>query len=131
MRLLLLASAGGAIGAGLRYLVNTMLAVPVPVSGPAPFPWSTFTVNVVGGLLMGCVFVLVGERLGGSPEWRTFLATGILGGFTTFSAYSLDMFLLYSAEGVSARLLLYTLGSVVAAILALVAGMWLARAALA
>lgn len=127
MRLLLLASAGGAIGAGLRYLVNTAFAGPVLASGGPQFPWATLTVNVAGGFLMGVVYVLVAERLGGSPEWRVFLATGILGGLTTFSAYSLDMLLLYDAGGLGARFLTYTIGSVVMAFLALATGLWLTR----
>ena len=88
------------------------------------------TVNVLGGFLMGLVFVLVNERLGGSPEWRTFLATGILGGLTTFSAYSLDMLNLLIDDGPSLRFLAYTIGTVVLAFLALAAGMALARSAL-
>lgn len=127
MKLFLLASAGGAIGAGLRFLVNSAMAGPQLVRGAAAFPWWTLTVNVTGGFLMGIVFVLVGERLGGSPEWRTFLATGILGGFTTFSAYSLDMMLLYTEDGLGLRFIGYTLGSVVLSFLALIAGLWLAR----
>ncbi len=126
MKLLLLASAGGAIGAGLRFLVNQAFAGP-QISGGAAFPWATLTVNVAGGFLMGVVFVYVGERLGGSPEWRTFLATGILGGLTTFSAYSLDMMNLLTADGMSARFLAYTLGSVVLAFAALAFGLWLTR----
>ena len=87
MKLLLLASAGGAIGSGLRFLVNQAVAGPPSERGLIAFPWPTLTVNVVGGFLMGVVFVIVNERLGGSPEWRAFLATGILGGLTTFSLF--------------------------------------------
>ncbi len=130
MKLLLLASAGGAIGAGLRFLVNLAFAGPAIVRGVMVFPWSTLIVNVVGGFLMGVVVAVVGERLGGSPEWRTFLATGILGGLTTFSAYSLDMMNLLTEGGVSIRFLAYTLGSVILAFAALVAGLWLARTVL-
>lgn len=131
MQLLLLVSAGGAIGAGLRFLVNRALAGPQIVGGALAFPWSTLTVNVTGGFLMGFLAVYLGERLGGSPEWRAFLATGILGGFTTFSAFSLDMMNLMTDGGISLRFLAYTIGSVVLAFVALVAGMTLARAVLA
>ncbi len=130
MRLLLLASAGGAIGAGARYLVNRAFAGSEIVAGVTVFPWATLTVNVVGGFLMGIVFVLVGERLGGSPEWRAFLVTGILGGLTTFSAYSLDMLTLYTGDGLGLRFLAYTIGSVIMAFVALMAGLWLARTVL-
>lgn len=128
MKLLLLASAGGAIGAGVRYLVNSQFED----RGLTAFPWATLTVNIVGGFLMGVVVVLVQERLGNSVEWRTFLATGILGGLTTFSAFSLDTLrLLESADHASGlRLAAYVGGSVVLAFLALLAGIWLARTAL-
>lgn len=131
MYLLLLASAGGAIGAGLRYLVNAAFAGPAILRGSLVFPWATLTVNVAGGFIMGFLVVFIGERLGGSIEWRTFLATGILGGFTTFSAFSLDMMNLMTDGGFSLRFLAYTLGSVVGAFAALIAGMALARAVLA
>jgi CrcB protein len=127
MKLLLLASAGGAIGAGLRFLVNQAFAG----RGLIAFPWPTLAVNVIGGFLMGIVFVIIHERLGGSPEWRAFLATGILGGLTTFSAYSLDMMNLLTADGFGVRFLAYTLGSVILAFAALACGMWLTRAVLA
>jgi CrcB protein len=127
MQLLLLACAGGAIGAGLRFLVNQAFAV----RGLIAFPWPTLAVNVAGGFLMGVVYVFVHERLGGSPEWRTFLATGILGGLTTFSAYSLDMMNLMTIEGLGGRFFAYAIGSVVLAFAALAAGMALTRMALA
>jgi CrcB protein len=126
MQLLFLACAGGAIGAGLRFLVNQAFAV----RGLIAFPWPTLAVNVAGGFLMGVVYVVVNERLGGSPEWRTFLATGILGGLTTFSAYSLDMMNMLAIEGLSLRFVGYSVGSVVLAFLALAAGEALARTVL-
>ncbi|MGL4396872.1 MAG: fluoride efflux transporter FluC [Hyphomicrobium sp.] len=131
MNLLFLACAGGALGAGARFLVNQAFAAPAVARGVAVFPWPTMIVNVVGGFLMGVVVVLVNERLGGAPEWRTFLATGILGGFTTFSAFSLDMMHLMSDGGaLSVRFLAYTVGSVVLAFAALLSGLCVARAVL-
>lgn len=130
MQLLLLASAGGALGAALRYLVNTAFAGPALLRAAPAFPWATMTVNVTGGLAMGFLAVLIGERLGGSAEWRAFLLTGVLGGFTTFSAFSLDMLNLVNDGGVSARFLGYTVGSVVLAFFALLTGMALARTVL-
>lgn len=126
MRLLLLACAGGALGSGARFLVYQLFAGPARVAGVAAFPWGTLTVNVVGSFLMGLVVVVIGEKLGGSPEARTFFATGILGGFTTFSAFSLDALELYVnrtplvAGG-------YIALSVIVSLLALVAGMAIAR----
>jgi fluoride exporter len=122
MRLLMLAMGGGAIGAGGRHLVNVACARCM-ASG---FPWATLIVNVVGSVLMGLVVEAVTRRLGGSAEWRTFLATGILGGFTTFSAFSLDAANLMN-RGDNALALAYVLGSVVLSILGLYAGLALAR----
>ncbi len=128
MKLLLLASAGGAIGAGLRFLVNQAFAA----RGLTTFPWQTLAVNVVGSFLMGIVYVVVSERLGGSPEWRTFLATGILGGLTTFSAFSLDvMNLIADSNGLGLRPIVYIAASVGLSIAALFAGIWMARAGVA
>lgn len=125
MKLLLLASAGGAIGAGCRHLVNVGFARWLGIE----FPWATLTVNVVGSLLMG---VLVGAVLlhhEGSPELRTFLATGVLGGFTTFSAFALDVEVLVARQQPGLALA-YVLASVTVSILALYAGMLAARMAL-
>lgn len=136
MPTILLAALGGAIGASLRYIVNQTFVRfgngASAIDGIAVFPWATMTVNVAGGLLMGIVTVVIGEKLGGSPEWRTFLATGILGGFTTFSAFSADMLTLYLSDGaLGPRLIAYVFGSVTLAFLALVAGMWITRSVLA
>lgn len=130
MQLFFLAAAGGAVGAGLRLLVNQALAAPQIARGALAFPWATFTVNVVGSFLMGVAVIYIGERLNGSPEWRTFLATGILGGFTTFSAFSLDIMNLFTDSGISLRLVAYCVGSVIVALIALIAGMAMARAVL-
>lgn len=126
MKLLLLASMGGAIGAGLRYLVNEAFAARGLYAG---FPWHTLTINVVGSFVMGVVFVFVATRLDGSPEWRTFLATGILGGFTTFSAFSLDVVQLASS-GEALRPAAYIIGSVALSIAGLLAGITMTRAGL-
>jgi len=123
MRLLLLATAGGAIGAGARHLVNVgMLAW----LGPG-FPWATFTVNIVGSLLMGIVVEALLPFGGASAvAWRTLLATGILGGFTTFSAFSLDIWVLHD-RGQHLALALYIALSVILSVAALLLGMALVR----
>ncbi len=122
MKLLLLASAGGAIGAGARHLVNVGTA---RILGTA-FPWATLTVNIVGSFLMGLLIEYLLSRATGTDAMRTFLATGILGGFTTFSAFSLDVVLLIGRkdEGFAA---LYVLGSVGISILMLYAGLAVGR----
>ena len=118
MRLLLLACVGGAIGAGLRHLVNTG-AVRILGIG---LPWGTVFANIVGSFLMGVLVEALALRFEGSPEIRVLLATGILGGFTTFSAFSLDfVVLLQRGDHVAAAA--YLIGSVAIAILALFAGL--------
>jgi fluoride exporter len=123
MRLLILATLGGAIGSGARHLVNISLTRAL---GPA-FPWATLTVNVVGSFLMGFLVDIIMRRFGGSPEMRTFLATGILGGFTTFSAFSLDISTLLARDEILTALI-YILASVAISLLALYAGLALSRA---
>lgn len=128
MKLLFLASAGGAIGAALRFLVNQSFAL----RGLTTFPWATLTVNVLGGFLMGLVMTLVVERFSGSPEIRTFFATGILGGLTTFSAFTYELSQMITADGVaSPRLFIYVAVSVLLSLAALYAGMAFARAVIA
>ena len=125
MKLLLLASAGGAIGAGTRFLVNEAFAS----RGLVSFPWATLTVNMLGGFLMGAVMILVMERFGGSPEIRTFVATGMLGGLTTFSAFTYELSQMIAADGLaSPRLFAYIALSLLLALGALYAGMAVARA---
>ncbi len=129
MRLLLLVSAGGAIGAGLRFLVNQAFAGPAALRGAAFFPWATLTVNVVGSFLMGLAVVVIAERYAADPGLRAFLMTGILGGFTTFSAFSLDAVEL-SIDRSLAVAALYVGLSVAGAIGGLLAGLYLARGTL-
>ena len=122
MRLLLFAAAGGAIGAGARHLVNIGFGRALG----AGFPWSTLFVNVLGSLLMGALIEILALRLNVSPEVRTLLVTGVLGGFTTFSAFSLDFAVLIE-RGETLSALVYALGSVVASIGALFIGLSLVR----
>lgn len=124
MKLLMLACAGGALGAGARYLVG--VGVARFVGAAAGFPWATLCVNVVGSFLMGLFIEALALRFSGSPEFRTFVATGVLGGFTTFSAFSLDfMTLMTRKEEVLAGV--YLISSVTLSIMALYAGLMLAR----
>ena len=126
MKLLLLVSAGGAIGAALRFLTYQIFAGAFIARGEAAFPWATLTVNVVGSFVMGLATVLIADRFGSSPELRAFFMTGVLGGFTTFSAFSLDAFELYTHRAPE-MLAGYVAGSVVLSIAALVAGIAFAR----
>lgn len=86
MREVLLVAAGGAIGAAARYVIGLMIAVR---TGPG-FPWHTLLINVSGAFLIGVLFTLPLGGLPGAAAWRLFLATGILGGFTTFSTLSFE-----------------------------------------
>jgi len=119
---ILLVAAGGAVGASLRHLVNLGS---LRLVGPA-FPWGTFAVNVGGSLVMGLVAGWLARRGGASSELRLFIATGILGGFTTFSAFSLDFAVLWE-RGAALQAFGYALASVAGSILALFLGLWLAR----
>ena len=123
MRLLLLAVTGGALGSGARHLVNVGMA---RAFGPQ-YPWGTLTVNVVGSFLMGFLVDMILRRYGGSVEMRTFLATGILGGFTTFSAFTLDISQFF-ARGDNASAIGYIAASVIVSLIALYAGIALSKA---
>lgn len=118
----LIVAAGGALGSGLRHLVN--LAT-LRWFGPG-FPWGTLFVNVLGCLAMGVFIEMLARRFGASTELRLFIATGFLGGFTTFSAFSLDFAVLYE-RGALVQAGAYVAASVLISIAAVFAGMWLAR----
>lgn len=118
----LIVAAGGALGSGMRHLVN-LAALRLFGAG---FPWGTLIVNVVGCLAMGIFIEMLARRFGGSAELRLFIATGLLGGFTTFSAFSLDFTVLYE-RGALLQAGAYVGASVFVSIAAVFAGMWLAR----
>ncbi len=122
MRLLLLACAGGALGAGARHLVGVWALS----RGLTGFPWATFTVNVTGSAIMGILIAVLLSRLQPSAELRTFLATGVLGGYTTFSAFSLDAWLL-AERGETTTAAIYVVSSVVLSIAALGFGLVLGK----
>ena len=125
MKLVTLAAAGGAIGAAARYLVGIGAARLLGFG----FPWGTLIVNVVGCLAMGLLIEMIAQKYSVTNEFRTFVATGILGGFTTFSAFSLDFAtLLERKQHVAASL--YLGASVSLSIIALFAGLALARSVL-
>ncbi len=117
---LLAVALGGAFGATARYLVSSGLQ---GMLGPA-FPWGTLGVNVSGSFLMG-VLVASLERGTFPPEFQALLAVGILGSFTTFSAFSLETLALLQ-DGAWGRALAYVLGSVALGLMGVAAGMALA-----
>ena len=125
MKAYLLVFLGAGIGGALRHGVNVGCA---RMCGTA-FPWGTLTVNIVGSFLMGAIAAWLAFKSGEgwSQPLRLFLTTGILGGFTTFSAFSLDAVLLWERGAIGAAAA-YVGVSVAASIAALVAGLALVRA---
>ena len=118
---LLLVVVGVGIGAGIRHLTSMGA---LRLVGPN-YPWGTMAINIVGSFAMG-LFIAILARRGGSNELRLFVATGILGGFTTFSAFSLDFATLWE-RGATLPAFGYALASVIGAIISLFLGLWLAR----
>ena len=113
---------GGALGSAARYGVNVW-------SGRllgAEFPWHTLIVNVVGCFVMGALVELMALKLNVGSDTRAFLTTGILGGFTTFSAFSLDFALLVERKTYGAAAA-YGAGSVALSLIAVFAGLSLVR----
>lgn len=120
-----LAAGGGAIGSALRYSTSALI-----MRGHGPltdWPWGTFMANLVGCFLMGILIEWLALR-GGSDamSWRVFLATGVLGGFTTFSAYSLET-VLFIERKAYAHALAYSAGSVLLGIVMVFAGLFMMR----
>lgn len=125
MQAYILVMSGGAIGAAARF----GLARSIPHT-QAGWPWHTFLANVLGGLLMGLLAAYVLRSGAASENVRLFAGVGVLGGFTTFSAFSLEMAQMVE-RGELALAGGYALASVLVALLALFAGLALGRAAFA
>jgi CrcB protein len=119
-------AAGGAIGSVVRYLLDGLIQGRVG-SG---FPFGIFVVNITGGLVMGLLTELMALKWNVSMETRAFLTTGILGGYTTFSTYSLQSAMLIERHAYG-QAAVYIAGSAALSILALFAGLWIIRAAYA
>lgn len=114
---------GAGLGGALRHGINVLAA---RIAG-TDFPYGTLVINVLGSFLMGVIVEYLGLRLELSQSVRLFLTTGILGGFTTFSAFSLEAALLYERDQLLAAMV-YVVASVVLAIGGLFAGLALVRA---
>jgi fluoride exporter len=125
MKMLIAVALGGAVGATGRYLFASQA---LRFFGPG-FPWGTLGVNIIGSFVMGVIVEGLALRFQVSPEMRAFLVTGVLGGFTTFSAFSLDISLLLEKKDIGLAAL-YAFGSLGGAVLALFFGLWLTRAVL-
>jgi len=123
MTKLLLVAAGGAVGSVARYMVG---AQALRMLGPA-WPYGTFAVNIIGGFLMGVLASWLAHRGNASHEpVRLLLAVGVMGGFTTFSAFSLETALMIQKRAY-AQAFTYSAASVLLSVAALYAGMYIAR----
>ncbi len=114
---------GGAFGASSRYLVGVWA---LRFFGPG-YPWGTFIVNVVGSFIIGGLAEFIALKLNASAELRVLLVTGFLGGFTTFSSFSLDAIYLFE-RGAMGLTAIYIISSVALSIAAVMAGLALVRA---
>ncbi len=113
---------GGGLGASLRHAVNMLCARCIGTG----FPYGTFIINITGSIVMGLIAGYLAFKGEASQPWRLFLMTGVLGGYTTFSAFSLDAVLLYE-RGEMGLALFYVLGSVTFSIAGLFGGLALVR----
>jgi fluoride exporter len=113
---------GGGLGASLRHFINVTCAKCIGTA----FPYGTFIINITGSTVMGLIAGYLAFKGEASQPWRLFLMTGILGGYTTFSTFSLDAVLLYE-RGAIGLAAFYVLGSVAFSIAGLFAGLALIR----
>jgi CrcB protein len=119
---------GGAIGALLRYQSGRLMTHWLGPNVVTACPWATLTVNVVGSLLMGALAGFLARHGQGGEQWRLFVGVGLLGGFTTFSSFSLELMLLIE-RGQPFQALTYALVSVLAGLTALYVGLIVMRVA--
>ncbi len=113
---------GGGLGAALRHGINLGVARALGTA----FPYGTLLINITGSFIMGLVAAYFAFKGDASQHWRLFLTTGILGGYTTFSAFSLDVAVLYERGDIGLATL-YVLASVLISIAGLFAGLALVR----
>ncbi len=122
MKTLILVAGGGALGASLRYLWG--VALYRLTGGPTDFPLAIMGANILGSFLMGVFVALAAQR--GLTHLSPFVMTGLLGGFTTFSAFSLEAVTLIE-RGATGQAALYMGLSVALSVLGLMAGLWMMR----
>ena len=125
MKTVMAIALGGALGAVARHFISHWSVVALGNG----FPWGTLTVNVVGCFALGVVVEVMALVWSPAAEWRAFLTVGVLGAFTTFSAFALDISILHE-RGEMLQAILYVTASVAGSIAAILAGMSLTRAVL-
>src|SRR5690606_31010781 len=113
---------GGAIGAVLRYQLGRGMTYWLGPNVVTAFPWATLATNVIGSLAMGLLAGFMARHGQGGDQWRLFFGVGVLGGFTTFSAFSLEMMLLIE-RGQATQAFIYGAISVLAGLSALYLGL--------
>ena len=123
----LLVALGGGTGAWLRHTVGRVILARLGPNLATAFPWSTLTCNVLGSFAMGLLAGWLARHGHGGENWRLLLGVGLLGGFTTFSAFSLEFALLVE-RGTMAHAALYAAISMAGAIAGLFAGLAIMRA---
>jgi len=122
MQHIVLVALGGALGATARYLLS---GVAVRALGPS-IPWGIFTANVLGSFLLGLLVGALALRQETGQEWRLFLGTGVLGGFTTFSTFAVDTVEMLERKAY-AQAATYSLGTLMISIVAVFLGLMIAR----
>ena len=123
----LLIALGGGTGAWLRHTVGREFLASLGPNLATAFPWATLTCNVLGSLAMGLLVGWLARHGHGGENWRLFLGVGLLGGFTTFSSFSLE-FVLLVERGATGHAVFYAAASMLGAIAGLFAGLALMRA---
>lgn len=120
LKTFLIVGTGGFIGSGARFLMHYFMVRNFTLV----FPLSTFLINIIGCFAIGVIYALSIRGTAITPEWRFFLATGICGGFTTFSTFSYESITLFK-DGNYAWALVYIIGSVLVGLLATIGGIGL------
>lgn len=123
MNMILAVASGGAIGAVARFLMSKGM---LGLIGPG-FPWGTLAVNLLGSFLIGFLVEAFALRISITHEWQAFIVVGFLGGFTTFSAFSLEVGLMIE-KGQFTTAMLYAFGSIFIGVAALFAGLYAGKA---
>ncbi len=123
-----LVALGGALGAWLRFATARLWTAAIGAQAANAFPWATLTVNALGSLGMGLLAGWLAQRGAGGEQWRLFVGVGVLGGYTTFSAFSLELIALVE-RGAPGLALFYAAVSLLAGCSGLVLGLTMMRSA--